>query len=253
MPKDEMPTRLKEEAEKKKTILPVEISTIVDPYTPEEKEALVTRRILEILVPKFMVIVVTKSDLVLRDIDILSRGTCIVEISVTTSDPQLEGMLEPSAPSFERRIRAIGKLTEKGVRVSPRLDPLIPYLNDKPREIQQIVQSMSDAGAKHVTSSTMKADRIILAQLEKAFPEMYGRISRLYLNKGERHGREYFLDSHTRNDLMKRVYRACRKYNMSFATCREGFGLLDTGTCDGFHLLGAGKELPEGDRRSLTH
>lgn len=236
-PKEYLVAQLKEEAKRKKKILPVEISTIVDPYIPMEKETETTRRILELLLSKFPVILVTKSDLVLRDVDLLKRGQCIVEISLTTSNPQLERILEPGAPSFDKRVNAIGKLVENGILVSPRIDPIIPHVNDDPHDLRKIVQSLSEAGAKHITSSTMKADFLVLRALARAFPSEYTKISSLYQDKGQRIGVEYYLPEDTRINLMGMLYEICNEFGISFATCREGFTFFDTGMCDGLHLL----------------
>ena len=236
-PKEQLVEQLSKEIPRKRKILPVEIATIVDPYIPKEGHTGITRKILELLIPKFPVILITRSDLVLRDIDVLSAGNCIVEITVTTPNPEIERRLEPGAPTFQRRIEAIRNLCKSKIPVAPRIDPIIPYINDSPGEIEEVVQTLSKVGADHVTSSTMKADSLILRKLSEVFPQQYKDIAALYKKEGKRIGFEYYLPEGLRIKLMRRVQEACSNYGITFACCREGFAFLESGTCDGLHLM----------------
>jgi DNA repair photolyase len=123
-----------------------------DPYQPVERERRITRSVLEVLAEHHHpVAVVTKSELVVRDIDILadmaSERLAHVFVSITTLDPELARRMEPRASSPRRRLRAIEKLTAAGVPVGVLASPMIPGLND--HELERILEASAAAGAKH--------------------------------------------------------------------------------------------------------
>ncbi len=126
------------------------IGSNTDGYQPLERERKLTRGILEVL-DRFShpVALVTKSALVLRDIDILarlaSRGLTRVAISVTTLDHRLARQMEPRASTPARRIEAIRRLSAAGVPVAVMAAPLIPALNDS--ELERILNAAAGAGA----------------------------------------------------------------------------------------------------------
>ena len=126
------------------------IGSNTDGYQPVERERRLTRGVLEVL-DRFNhpVAIVTKSALVLRDIDILarlaSRGLAKVAVSVTTLDHRIARKMEPRASTPTKRIEAIRQLSAAGVPVSVMAAPLIPALNDS--ELERILKAAADAGA----------------------------------------------------------------------------------------------------------
>ena len=125
------------------------MGTNTDPYQPVEREIGLTRAILEVLREfRHPVSIVTKSTLILRDVDILadmaSRGMASVCISVTTLDRRLARLMEPRAPTPQRRLEAIKALNEAGVPTGALVAPIIPALNDM--EIDRIVAAIAEAG-----------------------------------------------------------------------------------------------------------
>lgn len=104
------------------------ISSVTDPYQPAELKYRVTRKCLEALLPgDFSVDLLTKSPLVLRDIDLFSRFADIeVGITVTTDDDRIRRIFEPQAPPVQARIRALRTLREKGIRTYAFVGPLLP-------------------------------------------------------------------------------------------------------------------------------
>jgi DNA repair photolyase len=122
-----------------------------DPYQPVERRFRITRSILEVLDRmNHPVGVVTKSALVTRDIDILSRMAerqlAKVAISVTTLDPKLARRMEPRAAAPAKRLETIRKLTEAGIPVTVLVAPIIPAIND--HEIEAILKASAAAGAQ---------------------------------------------------------------------------------------------------------
>ena len=128
----------------------IAIGAVTDPYQPIEREHRITRSILEVLeAADHPVGVVTKSALIVRDADILSRmaerGLAKVAISVTTLDRGVARKMEPRAATPPRRLEAIRQLAEAGIPVSVLTAPIIPALNDS--EIEAILEAARDAGA----------------------------------------------------------------------------------------------------------
>jgi len=122
-----------------------------DPYQPIERQYRLTRSILEVLAKTdHPVGIVTKSNLVLRDLDILSamaaKGLAKVYVSVTTLDRDLARKMEPRAPTPARRIEAIEQLARAGVPVGVMTAPIIPAVNDS--EIEKILARAHGAGAR---------------------------------------------------------------------------------------------------------
>jgi DNA repair photolyase len=129
----------------------IAIGTNTDPYQPIERRYEVMRRILEVLDKAgHPVGIVTKSSLVLRDLDILSRmarrNLVKVALSVTTLDPKLARTMEPRAATPARRIEALRKLAEAGVPTSVMVAPVIPAINDA--EIERILDTAAAAGVQ---------------------------------------------------------------------------------------------------------
>jgi DNA repair photolyase len=129
---------------------PIGLGTNTDPYQPIERELGITRQILEVL-ERFNhpVTIVTKSALILRDLDILSRmaqrGLVEATVSVTTLDPDLARKLEPRAPTPPRRLAAIEALAAAGISTGVLAAPMIPALNDP--ELEAILAAATARGA----------------------------------------------------------------------------------------------------------
>ncbi|WP_037474600.1 PA0069 family radical SAM protein [Sphingobium sp. ba1] len=140
-------------AKKNYSVAPIAMGTNTDPYQPIEKDWRITRQVLEVLVetqhPTF---ITTKSDRILRDIDLLAdlaRDNLVaVMLSITTLDPKVARTLEPRAPHPERRLEAIAQLAQAGIPVSANMSPIIPAIND--HEIESVVARVAAAGARDI-------------------------------------------------------------------------------------------------------
>jgi DNA repair photolyase len=129
---------------------PIALGTNTDPYQPIEREHCITRQILEVLSrTRHPVTIVTKSALVIRDIDLLGPmaeiGLAKVAISLTTLDRKLSRRMEPRAPTPQRRLEAIRLLSSAGIPTSVLTAPLIPAINDA--EIEALLEAAADSGA----------------------------------------------------------------------------------------------------------
>ena len=212
----------------------ISLSNSSDPYQPLESTYKYTRKFLELLVEKnYRILIITKSDLILRDLDLLKNLRCAVSITITSKN--LSSKLEPGAPSYERRINAIKSLYKANILVSVRLDPIIPGLNEK--EILEILDEVAPF-VKHITASTYKAKPDSLRRLGDFFPEKRVFWEKLYLKEGKRLGNAIYLKDKIRYELINPLYKKAKEYKISFATCREALKMFENPQkCDGSFLI----------------
>jgi DNA repair photolyase len=213
--------------------LPVMLSDSTDPYQPIEKDLRLTRKCLEALTKHgFPVLIVTKSDLVVRDIDLLKKTRSVVSLTITTLKAEITRLIEPNAPSPEKRIRAIQFIVGKGIPVVARIDPIIPFLNDDEKDFRHLVSTLSSIGVKQVTVSTLKPVKGFFTRLEKIKPTLSKKLKTLYENGKWIVGYKY-LPEDFRFKIIKKLRSVVLDHNLEFASCREGFPQLNTTICDG--------------------
>jgi len=217
----------------------VSMSNSSDPYTPPEMKLGLTRKTLEMLIKyNVRVLIVTKSTLVARDIDILRRGNVSVSITITSLDNKLASKLEPHAPLPNERLKVLGSLIESGVPCSVRIDPIIPCINDNLSELRRLIKMLAGIGVKHIVSSTYKARPDSFKRVINTFPDISKKLRELYFEEGEVIQRYRYLPRNVRYNILKGIAEIVTEEGMSFAVCREGFKELNTGaTCDGSHLI----------------
>ncbi len=236
-PKKDFLKKLTMDLKKVKPGYLVSISNSSDPYTPPENELELSRAALKLLIDfGLRVLIVTKSDLVVRDLDILSKGASAVSITVTTMDENIAMLLEPGAPSPKDRMKALQRTSSAGIPTILRFDPIIPGLNDSDEIISEVVNRARKAGVLHVVSSTYKARVDSIKRILSSFPEL-NWIKELY-SKGEKIGGYIYLPYRLRRSILERVRAMVEEAGMTFATCREGMPALHSKgvSCDGSHL-----------------
>jgi DNA repair photolyase len=174
----------------------IAIGTNTDPYQPIEKKWRIMREILEVLEAyNHPVGIVTKSALVARDIDILSRmaekGLAKVALSVTSLDRTLARTMEPRAATPPKRLETIRKLAEAGIPASVMVAPIIPGLNDQ--EIERILDSARAAGAREagyvILRLPLEVSPIFKDWLLRHYPDRYRHV--LSLVRSMRGGKDY--------------------------------------------------------------
>ncbi len=177
-------------------VKPIAIGTNTDPYQPIEREWRIMRQILEVLdKANHPVVIVTKSALILRDIDILTsmaeRGLVKVGISVTTLDRKLARTMEPRASTPAKRLEAIKTLSEAGVPVAVMVAPVIPALND--HEIERILDSGKAAGATEASYVLLRlpleVSPLFRDWLLQHYPDRYRHV--MSLVRSMRDGKDY--------------------------------------------------------------
>ncbi|MCD6469860.1 radical SAM protein [Candidatus Bathyarchaeota archaeon] len=213
--------------------LPVMFSDSTDPYQPLEREYKITRRCLEVLAErKFPLLIVTKSDLVVRDIDIFKKTPTVVSMTITTSRSDIASFMEPNAPKPHARFSALRKIVEEGIPAVVRIDPIIPEVNSDMSDLEKVISEASKIGVKQITASTMKLVRGVLPAIRKVNPELSRKLAEIYSN-GEWIGGYKYLDKEMRLKILSTLKSIAHQYGLEFATCREGFPELNTTLCDG--------------------
>jgi len=233
-PKKDLVQRLEKESRKLNGEI-ISLSNSSDPYPTIEKELGLTRKCLEILSRQNCKIqVITKSNIVTRDIDILKKANSMVAVSITTENDEVSKQLEPNAPSSSARIKAIETLVQKEIPVCVRIDPVIPFLND---DLNKLIKTLASIGIKHITSSTYKVKTDNWRRFTTTFPEIAKKLEPLYYERGERIRGYRYLPREIRYSLMERMKELTEQNGMKFGTCREDLSQFNTATCDGSWLL----------------
>jgi DNA repair photolyase len=218
---------------KTKQKLPVYISPLIDPYNPAERKYRITRKAIQILSEhNFPLIITTKSDVVLDDLEILEKSKSVVSFTITTLDKQKSKIIEPYAPSPEKRLNALRELAKK-VPTTVRIQPIIPFFNDQEDEIEELIREARYSGAKHITSGTFKLIKPAFEKLKLDLPEVAEKLEELYFKNPDRRWNYYYAPKNIRYKIMKKVARLAEKHKLTFGCCREGFLNLNTSTCDG--------------------
>ncbi|MEF2546553.1 PA0069 family radical SAM protein [Aurantimonas sp. E1-2-R+4] len=227
----------------------IAIGTNTDPYQPVEKTWRIMREILEVLeAANHPVGIVTKSALVLRDIDILQRmaakGLAKVALSVTTLDRTLARAMEPRAATPAKRLEAVKTLSEAGIPTMVMMAPIIPGLTDS--EIERVLESASTAGAREVgyvlLRLPLEVSPLFKEWLLRHYPNRYRHV--LALLRSMRDGKDYDAEWNKRmRGTGPYAFQIRRRFEM---TARR-LGLNETRTelrCDRFTPpKGAGVQL----------
>ncbi len=227
--------QIRKETKKLSSSSLISLSNTSDPYPPIESHLSLTRKCLEIFKDSnIKVLIITKSDIVCRDIDLLKNMKTAVTTTITTL--KYYKYLEPYAPSPYKRLKALEILSLQGIPTGLRLDPIIPGINDA--EIEEILRLAASAGIMHVTASTFKPRWDSWLRLKKLFPRETDKLKHLYFKEGLKKSNSWYLPERIRKDIILKIKHICDELMLTFASCREGFGEYTTAlSCDGSHLI----------------
>jgi len=200
-----------------------------DPYMPLEKDVRLTRRALETIAAyRFGVHVVTKSDLVVRDIDILRKigraASAAVSLTITTIDDRLSSRIEPGAPVSSARFAALRALAEAGIETRIALMPILPFIEDTWENVSAIVEEGHRCGVRAIVpwfgmSMRDRQRALFYGRLDELFPGLRARYE-------ERFGEDYMCPSPSAEELFKRFVALCS--DLGIATSVQPF-LAPTG------------------------
>src|ERR1700680_40800 len=171
----------------------IALGTATDPYQPAERRYEVTRGILEEFVRHrgFELGIVTKSNLIVRDVELLREvsrnNTLSIHITITTLDVELARILEPRAPRPDLRMDAVRQLSEAGISVGVSCSPVLPGITDSPADLEAVVRAAAAAGARHIFAGPLFlkpcSAAIFLPFLEQHFPQLVENYRHLYQDR----------------------------------------------------------------------
>ncbi len=205
----------------------IALSSATEPWMRIEGRYRVTRRCLEVIARyRFPVHCLTKSTLVLRDVDLLEdidrravlpedlrarvgRGV-MVTVSLSTLDEGVARLLEPNAPRPCERLDLVKELVEEGFHAGIAFIPVLPFISDSEGELERMVRAAREVGARYVYFGLLTLEgrerELYLGFLGRAFPELVGRYESLY--------RRRYPEKAYSDRFFKTVIRLCRRYGV---------------------------------------
>jgi DNA repair photolyase len=196
----------------------IALGTATDPYQPAERRYEVTRGILEEFARHrgFELGIVTKSNLIVRDLDLLrevARSNALsIHVTVTTMNAELARILEPRAPRPDLRMEAVRQLSEAGLTLGVSASPVLPGITDSPADLEAVVSAAAAAGARHIFAGALFlkpcSAAVFLPFLEENFPQ-------LVANYRERYADRSFLPPSYSKRIAQLIARLRQKYGIS--------------------------------------
>ena len=189
--------------------------SMTDPYMPLEQKLGNMRRALEVIrCYGFGVTVLTKSDGILRDLDLLQsiheQAKCVVQMTLTTYDEDLCKMLEPNVCTTARRFEVLKILRDAGIPTVVWMSPILPFLNDTPENLRGLLHMCTEAGVYGVVCFGMgltlrEGNReYFYSRLDRLFPGLKERYVRTYAN-------QYEVSSPRSAELMELFHKICEE------------------------------------------
>jgi len=216
---------LRQELRKVKGEEAIALGTATDPYQPAERRYAVTRGILEEFVRHrgFELGIVTKSNLIVRDLELLqqiaSSNELSVHVTITTLDTDLARILEPRAPRPDLRVEAVRTMAKAGLRVGVSCAPVVPGITDSPQNLEDLVRTAAEAGADYVFANPLFlkpcSAAVFLPFLEQNFPHLVERYRQRYQDRA-------FLPPAYGKRLSTLITRLREKYKLTRVHRRDG-------------------------------
>jgi len=160
----------------------IALGTATDPYQPAERRYEITRGILEEFARRrgFELGIVTKSNLIVRDVDLLrevaQNNVLSIHVTVTTLNVELARILEPRAPRPDLRMEAVRQLSQAGLNVGVSSSPVLPGITDSPADLEAVVKAAATAGARHIFAGALFlkpcSAAVFLPFIEQHFPQL---------------------------------------------------------------------------------
>ncbi len=211
---------LREELRKIRRVEAIAIGTATDPYQPAERRFEITRKILKVFAGERgrRLSVTTKSDLIVRDIDLLTEiaraNIFHANITITTLDEELARLMEPLAPRPTLRLVAVRQLAAAGIVVNVFPNPIMPLLTDSEASLDALAAAAREAGASSMGGGLLFlkpwAKDVLFPFLEQEFPELAPRYRALFRNSA-------FLRGEYAQSIKERVARVRARYGLSGA------------------------------------
>lgn len=203
----------------------IAIGTATDPYQPAERKFGITRAVMEEFARHegLSLGLVTKSDLIVRDLDLLqlisARNRLSIHMTITTTKTDLARMLEPRAPRPDLRFSAVKKLVAAGISTSVNCAPVLPGITDSPKDLESVVRSAAAAGARSVAAIPLFlkpcAAKIFMPFLQEHFPHLVPLYKARFSDRA-------FLPADYQKRISTLVSKLCRKYGIGVRNHESG-------------------------------
>lgn len=192
----------------------IAIGTATDPYQPAERKFGITRAVMEEFARHegLSLGLVTKSDLIVRDLDLLqqisARNRLSIHVTITTTKTDLARILEPRAPRPDLRFSAVKKLVAAGIFTSVNCAPILPNITDSPKDLESVVRAAAAAGARSVAAIPLFlkpcSEKIFIPFLQEHFPNLVSLYKERYADRA-------FLPLNYRKRISNLVSKLCRE------------------------------------------
>jgi len=208
---------LQDELARKRKVGIIGTGSMHDPYMPLEETTMLTRRALETIAGYgFGVHVITKSDLVIRDIDVLkkiARVSAAVSLTITAAEDSLSRIVEPGAPPSSSRFRAIKRLADAGIETRLALMPVLPFIEDNWENVSAIVEQAHSCGVQVIIpwfgmSMRNRQRDYYYARLDESFPGLRHTYEATYRDN-------YACPSPHAKELQRRTAELCEELNIA--------------------------------------
>jgi DNA repair photolyase len=208
------------------------LSSATDPYLQVEKEKKLTRQLLELILKyKFPVHVITKSDLVIRDFDLLQeinetailppdlqpllKHKALITFSFSTIEEKIAGIFEPGAPSPLKRIETLRETVNAGFHSGVSLMPLLPYISDTGDQLEEMFGTFQKNGTGYIFPATLTlfgkelsdSKTLVLRAVEKHYPELFPKYQKFFSSANGLPA--YYVDA-----FQKKTEELCKKYGI---------------------------------------
>ena len=209
---------LRQELKQVHTGQSIAIGTATDPYQPAERKFGITHAIMEEFARHagLSIGLVTKSDLILRDLELLRaisrKNRLSVHVTITTTDANLARILEPRAPRPDLRFKAVEKLIAAGIQTSVNCAPVLPEITDSHKDLESVVRAAAAANARSVAAIPLFlkpcSAKVFIPFLEENFPHLVDLYKKRYADRA-------FLPVEYSKRISALVKRLCRQYGIA--------------------------------------
>jgi len=193
----------------------VNLSTVTDPYQPAERQFKITRDVLKVFLKHHNALMVTtKSDLILRDLEILSEiaktGFLNIVLTIPVLDEALRKKIEPKTASVQKRIEVLNKIHNAGITVGVTAIPLFPHITDGEKDLEKLIKTFSENGADYVIIDMLnfreEARSRIMPFIKEEFPSLVSNYEGLYTTN--------YCDKEYAKQVRKYANKLVKKYNV---------------------------------------
>jgi len=187
------------------------ISSVTDPYQPLERKYEITRKILEKLKnTNFFISILTKSSLVLRDIDLLKQLNCEVGLTVTTLNDNIRKLFEPNASSIEDRLNTLKELRNSGIKTYIFFGPMLPFISDK--DLEETLKRFAELKPEKIYFDKLNIKnpfhwKKIKSFLEENYVDLANKWEQAISNK------EYY------QEIKEKIIKICNNLNLKYEFC----------------------------------